>query len=124
MEIGALGHKLDISKIPLEKLSGNPNISEEEKTAEVSRQFEAVLMRQILQEGQKSVFKSTIIKESFANGIYQDMVTEKIADSISRSESLGLAQSFKPQLARQANVAASDAPGAGTSSEIITPKHP
>ena len=38
----------------MEKLAGNTNLSQEEKIGEVSRQFEAVLLRQILQTAQKT----------------------------------------------------------------------
>jgi hypothetical protein len=41
--------------VPIEQLAGNSKISDRDKVAEVSRQFEAVLLRQILQETRKSV---------------------------------------------------------------------
>ena len=39
--------------MPLEQLAANPHFTDQEKVAEVSRQFEAVLLRQILQETRK-----------------------------------------------------------------------
>jgi Rod binding domain-containing protein len=123
MEINPLQRGLEVSKIPLERLAGNPNVTEAEKTAEVSRQFEAILLRQILQQSQKSVFPSSLTKETAASGIYQDMITNQLADGISKSGSLGLAKSFKSQLSRQMHGAASVPQKAAASAKTITPKH-
>jgi len=84
--------------LPLEQLAGNSKLSEAEKVAEVSRQFEAVLLRQILGDAQKPAFASTMNPRSVASGVYQDMITQQLADSISRSGAFGLANSIKPQL--------------------------
>ncbi len=84
--------------VPIERLTGNTHLSEAGKLAEVSRQFEAVLLRQILGDAQKKVFTSTMNSESVASGVYRDMVTDQIADSISRSGAFGLAASLNQQL--------------------------
>jgi len=123
MEINSLQRGLQVSKIPLEHLAGNPNVTEAEKTAEVSRQFEAILLRQILQQSQKKVFPSSLTKETAASGIYQDMITNQLADGISKSGSLGLAKSFKSQLSRQVHGAASAPQSAVVSARTTTPKH-
>jgi Rod binding domain-containing protein len=122
MEVNSLQPHLDLSKIPLERLAGNPHVPEAEKTAEVSRQFEAILLRQVLQQAQKSAFPSSAAKESAAGDIYQDMITNQLADGISKSGSLGLAKSFQSPLARQMHGAPS-ALQAAASTETITPKH-
>lgn len=82
----------------MEKLAGNSRISEQDKIAEVSRQFEAVLLRQILQSAQKTNFASKFTGDSTTSGIYQDMVTNQLADSISKSGAFGLAQTLNQQL--------------------------
>lgn len=94
-------HRVDSSSISIEQLSKNPKLSETEKIAELSRQFEAVLLRQILHESQKTVIKSSMTDESAASGIYQDMITNQLADSISKSGSFGLAKSLQHELTRQ-----------------------
>lgn len=86
------------ANLPIERLAGNPHVSETEKIAEVSRQFEAVLLRQILGEAQKKVFASTTNPDSVASGVYRDMVTDQLAENISRSGALGLADSLNQQL--------------------------
>jgi peptidoglycan hydrolase FlgJ len=89
------------SQLPLEKLAENRQLSESERLTEVSRQFEAILLRQILGEAQKPVFQSTFTKSSVAGDVYKDMVTNQMADQISRSGSFGLAQHLESQLQHQ-----------------------
>ena len=48
MEISPLNREVRASELPLERLAGSKEVSQKEKIAEVSRQFEAVLLRQIL----------------------------------------------------------------------------
>ena len=99
MEISAIH-----ATVPLDELAGNPRLSEPEKIAEATRQFEAVLLRQILTEAQKPTFKSKYNEESTATGIYRDMSVEQIADAISRSGHLGLGQALRGQLQQQLDV--------------------
>ena len=83
-----------------EALAGNQTLSEHQKIAEASRQFEAMLLRQILSETQKPVIKSSFTDNSTAAGIYQDFVTNQMADGLSKSGALGFAQVFDRQLDR------------------------
>ena len=87
--------------LPIEDLAGNKLLTEQQKLEEASRQFEAVMLRQILGQGRKTVFRSKFNQESMTSGIYQDMVTSQLADGISRSGGLGLARSLETQLTRQ-----------------------
>jgi flagellar protein FlgJ len=105
MNISALhsghGHAAHLEGIPLEQIAGNSKLSEEEKVKEVSRQFEAIILRQILGQARKTVFHSSMNQESTTSGIYQDMVTSQMADAISQSGAFGLARSLETQLTRQ-----------------------
>ena len=85
------------SQLPLEMLAGNPNVSDADKVAEVARQFEAVLLRQILSEASKPAGDG----KGVASSIYNDMVNTQLADSISRSGNFGLANALKGQLTHQ-----------------------
>lgn len=82
----------------MESLAGNAHLSKQEKLGEVSRQFEAVMLRQILQNAQKTSCPSKTLGGSAASAIYQDMVTLQLADGISKSGGFGLAQSLTAQL--------------------------
>jgi Rod binding domain-containing protein len=85
----------------LERLATSTQIDQKDKIAEVSRAFEAVLLRQILQESQKPSFKSKLSGNSATDAIYHDMVANQLAESISKSGSFGLAKHFAGQLQRQ-----------------------
>jgi len=99
MQISALPSKVDASHVPLESLAGNKALSQDQKIAEASRQFEAVLLRQFLSESTKPVISSEFSDNSNAAGIYQDMITNQLADSLSRGGGIGLAKTFEQQLA-------------------------
>jgi Rod binding domain-containing protein len=88
------------SQLPLESLAGNASITDAEKVAEVSRQFEAVLLRQILQDIRKPLLAKPE-GDATANGIYADMINNQMADSISHSGGFGLAKSLSAQLTHQ-----------------------
>jgi Rod binding domain-containing protein len=101
MNITALRPAPKADSLPLEKLEESKAFTDEEKVAEVSRQFEAVLLRQILGQGRKTLFASKFNDDSVSSDIYQDMVTQQFAESISRSGSFGLARSLQAQLTHQ-----------------------
>lgn len=101
MIIPPLQPKIEASEVPMEQLAGNSALSEDQKIAEATRQFEALLLREILQNTQKPVFKSKYTDDSTASDIYRDMVTNHLADSISKSGSLGLAQVLHKEFTRQ-----------------------
>ena len=101
MNIKVLNAGLKAPELPLEKVADSRALSEEQKVAELSRQFEGVLLRQILGQARKTIFQSKTDEESASGAIYQDMVTSQLAESISKSGSFGLAKSMQTQLSRQ-----------------------
>jgi Rod binding domain-containing protein len=100
MNVLASHPRVEASQLPLESLARNSNISDADKVAEVSRQFEAVLLRQIMQDIRKPVL-APAEGDATANGIYADMINNQMADSISRSGGFGLAKSLAAQLTHQ-----------------------
>lgn len=98
MNVCSVQSKLDTSHLAVENLAGNSALTEEQKIGEASKQFEAILLRQFLTESQKPVFKSEFTDNSSEAGIYQDMVTNQLADNLAHSGGVGLAQSFQHQL--------------------------
>ena len=85
-------------KPSLETLADNPVLAEQEKLAEASRQFEAMLLRQILTEAQKPLIASTMEGRSFAAGIYRDLMVNELAVQISRTGEIGLARNLQQEL--------------------------
>ena len=105
MELAALQSRAASPAPSLDRLAGNAHLSEQEKIAEAGRQFEAILVRQILSEATKPVFKSAFTPNSAQAGIYQDMVVNQLADNVTRSGGLGLAHSLDRELSRQLRTA-------------------
>jgi Rod binding domain-containing protein len=101
MEITALTRAVSASDVPPERLAANPNLSDQQKVAELSRQFESMLLRQILQNARKTVIESDLEEKSVANDIYDDMVTSQLAEAMSKSGSFGLARALEKDLTRQ-----------------------
>jgi len=64
----------------------------------MTRQFEAVFVRHLLNEAQKPVHGGGALPASSSRGIYQDMMVERWADQISRSGDFGVARSLELQL--------------------------
>jgi Rod binding domain-containing protein len=89
--------------LPLERLDRHPGLTRAQKVREASRQFEAVLVRQILQDAQKPLIASRFHSSSFAQSVYQDLVSAQLAEDISRSGALGLSRLVERQLDRPAS---------------------
>jgi Rod binding domain-containing protein len=100
MNVSPLNPHVVASDIAPERLAKNPKLTEQQKIAEASRQFESILLKQILESSQKTVIKSKLSNDSTASSIYHDMVTTRLADSISKSGSFGLSKTFEQQLNR------------------------
>ena len=99
MDISALQRSVSASDVPLERLADAKNLSKDDKIAEVSRQFEAVLLRQILNQAQKPLFKSNLFPSGgTTNAIYQDMITQQLAERISEGGTFGFAGVLEKQL--------------------------
>ena len=87
--------------LTLEELAKHPQIAESQKIAELSRQFEAVLLRQLLQQARKTLVTSRFNPDAKGNAIYDDLLNAQLADNMSKGGGLGLAAGLKQQLAQQ-----------------------
>ncbi len=90
----------DLTGEALAQYARNPRVTEAEKVEEASRQFEAVLVRQILSAARKTVIHSGLESESAVTGIYQDMINSQLSDAITGAGGLGLARSLQLQVGR------------------------
>ena len=98
MNVNPLQNHVTADSVPIDRLAHSSQLTQEQKIAEASRQFEALLLRQILQESQKTVIQSSFSDNSTAASIYRDLVSNQLAEDISKSGSLGLAQTLQRQL--------------------------
>ena len=109
--------KVKPADVPLEKLATSKALTEEQKTSEMTRQFEALLLRQIFTEAQKSAFPSKLASSGVSTAIYQDLMVSQLADTISSSRTIGLAQELETQVTRQNGHKKADAPKAANESQ-------
>lgn len=89
---------IDTSTVPIEDLAGNKNLTKQQKIHEASRQFEAIMLQQVLSEMQKPVITSEFTDDSTASDIYQGYITNALAQSMSKTDSFGFAKIFEQQL--------------------------
>ena len=93
---------------PAEDVGRSATMSSGEKVAELSRQFEALLLRQMLKEARKPMLGDTLTGKSSVSKIYDDMVTDRLADAIASSGDVGLGTSLQAQLMRQQGAGAAN----------------
>ncbi len=98
MTVSPLQPKIDPARVDIESLAGNQSLTQDQKIAEASKQFEAILLRQFLSESQKSTVHGELDDDSTTNGIYQDMITNQLAQSMASGNGVGLAKVFQQQL--------------------------
>jgi len=124
MKIDPLQRPVKAEDIPLERLAASQSVDEPEKVSQVSRAFESVLLRQILQETQKPLLSAAASDRSAAGGIYRDMITNQLADSIARSGAFGLAHSLEAALQRKAAGVHGNGTPAAAERPVAHPSHP
>ena len=98
MNVSPLQPKIDPTHVDIESLAGNQSLTQDQKIAEASKQFEAILLRQFLSESQKSTVHGELEDDSTTTGIYQDMISNQLSQSLSSGTGVGLAKMFEQQL--------------------------
>lgn len=101
--------RTDLSQGGIENLASRPDVSDPDKIAEVARQFEAYLLRQYLGEAKKCQIGKPLVPEDGTSRIYQDMVLQQTADTMSKAGTFGLGNALREQLIRQNVGPAADA---------------
>jgi len=76
-------------------------LPEREAIGRLSREFEAIFVREILKNAQKTVIESSITREDGASAIYRDMMVEHLANGIRDAGGLGVAEALERDLTRQ-----------------------
>jgi Rod binding domain-containing protein len=87
----------------LGRLANHPHLKEEEKMEAVAKEFEVMLVKQVLKSAQQPMTDSgsTLFPTQGTGAIYGDMMVDTMAGSIGRAGQLGLARMFQQQLASQ-----------------------
>lgn len=106
LPIQGLAPRVNAGELSLDQLARNSQVSERDKAKEAARQFEAVLLRQILQSAHQTGLEGLTGGEGSASkDVYFDMMNYHLADSLSRGGGLGLASALEAQLIQQASAA-------------------
>lgn len=112
MDLSAIQHPASTANVPLNELAGDKHLTTKQKVGEVARQFEALLLQQILASTEKPVIKSEFTDNSPEAGIYRSMIVRQLSEAISKSGSFGLAKMLQHQLTPQLQADAAQSGGA------------
>jgi len=86
------------SQKDLDRIADDASMSEQEKVAELAKEFEAMLVKQVLKGMQKTAGGSGLFPTKGPASIYGDMMMNSLSQSISDSRQLGFARLFENQL--------------------------
>lgn len=98
MNISSIQSTSDDSNVPIEDLAGNKHLTQRQKIHEASREFEVIMLKQVLSEMQKPVITSEFTDDSTASDVYQDYISNALAEGMSKSGAFGFAKIFEQQL--------------------------
>jgi flagellar protein FlgJ len=76
------------------------NAAQDKKLHDISKQFEALFVNQMVSEMRKTVVRGGLIPESQAEKVYQSMLDSDYAQKIADSEQVGLSKMIYQQLLR------------------------
>lgn len=91
----------NIDNLPVEQLAKNRAVPEEQKLNIAARHFETLILKQILNETQKPVIKSSFISSSVRDEIYRDFMTTTLAEALSKSAPFKIAEMVQKQLSAE-----------------------
>ncbi|MBT3638637.1 MAG: hypothetical protein HN531_17030 [Opitutae bacterium] len=84
----------------LMEMAHSKHVSEQQKTAAVSQQFESVLVKQFLKEALKPMFKGVFNEDGNAHRMYRHFFTDAISESIASGGGFGISTLLQQQLAQ------------------------
>ncbi len=84
----------------LGRLANHPHLKEEEKLEAAAKEFEVMLVKQVLKSAQQPLTESgsTFFPTQGTGAIYGDMMIDTLSGSVGRAGQLGLARLFQQQL--------------------------
>ncbi|MBI4979902.1 MAG: rod-binding protein [Spirochaetes bacterium] len=79
---------------------GNPRGAERERLKKVAGEMESIFVKKMLDAMRASVHKEKFIDGGMAEDIFQDMLYDKYAETMSKTKSFGIADMITKQLER------------------------
>lgn len=77
---------------------------DEKKLREACRNLESVFLNMIFSSMRNTIQKSDLVGDSFATGVYEDMLYEKYAEEASKGKGLGLGEMLYEQLSKNIKI--------------------
>ena len=90
----------------LMEMAHSKNISEQERNAAVSQQFESVLVKQFLKEALKPMFQGVFNEDAGAHRMYRHFFTDAISESIAQGGGFGVSNILQQQLNQKVSASA------------------
>lgn len=104
------GAGLEGLQLIAERTKNGKQLSETE-IREVGRQFESLLLHQLLSTMRRSIPDSGLFGDSSAKDIYEDLFDQHIAEAVAQGGQTGIAETVVEELRRrQSSIAPSDGP--------------
>jgi Rod binding domain-containing protein len=75
--------------------------TDDAKIEEVSKQFEAIILRNFLKEGLKPMFKSYLAEDNSQNSIHRSYIVDALSQSMAERQALGISNVLQMQLKSQ-----------------------
>ena len=99
MEIASSNDKyVGMDSSILMEMAHSKNVSQKQKNAAVSQQFEAVLVKQFLKEALKPMFKGVFNEDAGAHRMYRHFFTDAISESVAQGGGFGVSNILQQQL--------------------------
>ena len=99
METNGIGKQyVGMDSSMLMEMAHSKHVSEQQKTAAVSQQFESVLVKQFLKEALKPMFKGVFNEDGNAHRLYRHFFTDAISESIASGGGFGVSTILQQQL--------------------------
>jgi Rod binding domain-containing protein len=122
MDIGNSDNKyVGMNTSMLMEMAHSKSISEKQRNAAVSQQFEAVLVKQFLKEALKPMFKGVFNEDGGAHRMYRHFFTDAISESVAQGGGFGVSNILQQQLNQNINPS-SDKDDISGSKEIVSNK--
>lgn len=87
----------------LNRVEGSSRLTREEdqKLRDACKDFEAILVKQMLDSMRKTVNESSLVKKNQGEKIFEDMLYQEYAEMMTETDSLGVSDMMYQQLALQ-----------------------
>lgn len=90
----------------LMEMAHSRHVSEKQKAAAVSGQFEALLVKQYLKQALKPMFKGIFDETGGASGMYRHLFTDALAESIAQGGGFGVSTMLQMHLNKKVDAEA------------------